>query len=159
SAFLAEASNVLVRSLDYEAIPRGLARHAVPFLGDLCAVALVDDVTGVRWRCELAWVGRSDEEAAQSASSPGLEPGPLDQVVRHVSGTGEWEVFRLSVGNFELGEGGRAASSEQPEAGRGDPRRQVPGTNIAPHAVLALPLCARGHCLGVIVLAFGENRG
>ena len=30
SAFLAEASTVLVRSLDYEAIPRGLAGHVGP---------------------------------------------------------------------------------------------------------------------------------
>src|SRR5215469_13593029 len=43
SAFLAEASTVLVRSLDDEAIPRGLAGQSVPFLGDLCAIALGDD--------------------------------------------------------------------------------------------------------------------
>ena len=41
SAFLAEASTVLVRSLDYEAIPRGLARQVVPFLGELCAITLI----------------------------------------------------------------------------------------------------------------------
>ncbi len=58
SAFLAEASTVLVRSLDYEAIPRGLARQAVPFLGDLCAVTLIVENASHRWRTELAWIDR-----------------------------------------------------------------------------------------------------
>src|SRR5262249_47613878 len=56
SEFLAEASKVLVRSFDYETIPRGLARQAVPFLGDLCAVTLSVEGSPDRWRTELAWI-------------------------------------------------------------------------------------------------------
>jgi signal transduction histidine kinase len=43
SDFLAGASTALTSSLDYEATLRGLARVAVPFLGDAAAAVAVDD--------------------------------------------------------------------------------------------------------------------
>src|SRR5262249_6337807 len=55
-AFLAEASNVLTRSLEYEEIPRALARHAIPLLGDFSAVTLIDERGESHARTELAWV-------------------------------------------------------------------------------------------------------
>src|SRR5262249_34810826 len=85
SGFLAEAGNVLVRSLDYEAIPRGLARHCVPFLGDLCAVALIDEGSGSPWRAELAWFVRPDEQAIRGASAADPDLGPLTEPIRRVS--------------------------------------------------------------------------
>src|SRR4051812_9419905 len=60
SAFLAEASTILVRSLDDEAIPRGLARQVVPFLGDLCAVTLSIEDEQDRWCSELAWTSGTE---------------------------------------------------------------------------------------------------
>src|SRR5690242_12740524 len=47
-AFLAEASKVVGSSLDYEATVAAVARLAVPFLGDLCAVDVVDERGTVR---------------------------------------------------------------------------------------------------------------
>jgi signal transduction histidine kinase/DNA-binding response OmpR family regulator len=156
SAFLAEASNVLVRSLDYEAIPRGLARHSVPFLGDLCAVALVDEGSASRWRTELAWLERPDEETVRSASATALELGPLTAPIRQVTDSGDWEIFCLS---------GATADGDLPtpslssiEGVGGHLRQEVPGTRLAPQSVLAVPLCARGHCLGVIAVAVGDGR-
>ncbi len=156
SAFLAEASNVLVRSLDYEAIPRGLARHSVPFLADLCAVALLDEGPGPRWRTELAWVARPDEDVVLGASSPDLDLGPLTDLVHHVSQAREWEMVCLTG----AAEAGDESSTSRPaaESEAVGVRREVPGTPIAPHSVLAVPLCARGHCVGVIALAIGEGR-
>ncbi|HWE39174.1 MAG TPA: response regulator, partial [Isosphaeraceae bacterium] len=46
SAFLAEASKVLAKSLDYDATLRGVARLLVPELGDFAAVTIVDDRSG-----------------------------------------------------------------------------------------------------------------
>ena len=155
SAFLAEASNVLVRSLDYEAIPRGLARHSVPFLGDLCAVALVDQDAPSRWRTELAWVDRSGEGTVRSESVSGLDLGPLAAPIRDVTQSGEWEVFRLATST------GSAPDGQGPSPSIGGivaVPGEVPGTGLAVRSALAVALCARGHCLGVIALAIGEGR-
>jgi signal transduction histidine kinase/CheY-like chemotaxis protein len=155
SAFLAEASNVLVRSLDYEAIPRGLARHSVPFLGELCAVALADEGDPSRWRTELAWVDPSDGETVCASSTATLELGPLVEPIRRVTETGEWEVFGSNQQTRAALAGGSADESR--DSGHGDPIDEVPGTGIVPQSVLAVPLCARGHSLGAIALAIGPN--
>ena len=54
----------------------------------------------------------------------------------------------------------RSPSSGPPaeSVAAGDPDARSPARGIAPHSVLAVPLCARGHCLGVIALAIGEGR-
>ncbi len=148
SAFLAEASTVLVRSLDYEAIPRGLANQSVPFLGDLCAVALIDEGPSPRWRTDLAWIDPADGTTVRSGSSaPDRDLGPLSDLIRRVLGD-------RGVGG--LPRGWRAAEPERTGTGRpsrrpASDRRSVadglPGTAIEPHEVLAVPLCARP-CLG-----------
>ena len=95
SAFLAEASTVLARSLDYEAIPRRAGRPgSVPFLADLCAVTLIgDDGSASSWRTELAWIDparRLDTSASLSAcvrerSRPLSEPHPAGDREREVA--------------------------------------------------------------------------
>src|SRR5260370_14554226 len=59
SHFLAEASQVLARSLDYEATLRGLLRLTVPYLSDLSAIALTDEHGQVR-PSDPAWVDASN---------------------------------------------------------------------------------------------------
>ena len=79
-AFLAEASTVLARSLEYQEIPKGLARHAVPFLGDLCAVTLIDEDDPNHSRTELAWIdprgGPCDPGFGFGRDPAGLPGGP-----------------------------------------------------------------------------------
>jgi DNA-binding response OmpR family regulator len=53
SRFLAEASGVLASSLDPDAVLGGLARFAVPALGEVCVADLVDEEGGVH-RVEVA---------------------------------------------------------------------------------------------------------
>ena len=48
SGFLAEATGVLMASLDYQETLRQLARLAVPFLGDICLVDMADGPSVVR---------------------------------------------------------------------------------------------------------------
>jgi signal transduction histidine kinase/DNA-binding response OmpR family regulator len=158
SAFLAEASTVLVRSLDSEAIPRGLASQSVPFLGDLCAIALADDCAPSNWSTELAWVDASDGVSNRSASVSVRDLGPLSEPLRRVAESGEWEVSRVDAprqGEPSAEQGGVAARS--PETGTLR-LREVPGTGVAPTSVLAVPLCAQGRCLGAIALAIREGR-
>jgi signal transduction histidine kinase/CheY-like chemotaxis protein len=156
SAFLAEASSVLVRSLDYEAIPRGLASHSVPFLGELCAVALADEGDPSRWRTELAWVDPSDGETVRARSASALELGPLAEPIRRVTETGEWEVFR-SISRPPVASS-QDLAAEPLHTDRDDPINEVTGTGLVPQSVLAVPLRARGHSLGAIALAIGPRR-
>ena len=157
SAFLAEASTVLVRSLDYEAIPRGLAGQAVPFLGDLCAVALLDEAPGPAggpsWRGSTVRMTRPSRARRRRTWSSGRST----ELIRHVSQTG--------VGDLPPGRSGRGPSGSGPRRRRHADRparscatARGPRTGLAPHSVLAVPLCARGHCLGAIALAVGEGR-
>ncbi len=94
SSFLAEASTVLSRSLDFEAIPEALAGQAVPFLGDLCAVVMAEEGEPARWRMELAWVEPTDGMTV-GRSSRGSAPdlGPLWEPIRRVAEGGEWEIW------------------------------------------------------------------
>ncbi len=54
SAFLAEGGRLLTSSLDPEALARDLTHFAVPFLGSLAVIALVDDHQRIV-RTEIAW--------------------------------------------------------------------------------------------------------
>ncbi len=153
SAFLAEAGNVLVRSLDSETIARSLARHAVPFLGDLCAVVMAGEVPEFPWRTELAWIDRGAPAQPFTASTTEMDLGPLTGLVRQILETGQWRSFPETVGGEPIpgwhtlpgGHGSDEASW------------RIPGTGIVPHSVVAAPLCARGNCLGALVVVLGEN--
>jgi signal transduction histidine kinase/DNA-binding response OmpR family regulator len=139
-AFLAEASTVLARSLEYREIPKGLARHCVPFLGDLCAVSLHDEEGPNGWTTELAWVEPPGQSCLQ-ATVPGEVPLPLlADLSRRVLVTGQAE-FRAHFGS-------PATSPDQGTAGE-----PGPGTRIPPHSAIVVPLRARGRFLGTIALA------
>src|SRR5262249_12230117 len=102
---------------------------------------------------------RPDEQAIRGASASDADLVPLTEPIRRVSQTREGELFRLSspIGGAE--DGDLSAAAVPPiEAVHGGPLQEGPGPSIAPHSVLAVPLCARGHCLGVIALAIGEGR-
>lgn len=120
AAFLAECSAALASSMDPAARARDLARLPVPFLADLCAVAVADESGG---RGELYWDG-----APEGASLPlplGSLPAPLLEAMARVQEEGRAE----RVGDL----GG-------PDSGGGPP--------FALRAALLLPLRAREQTLG-----------
>jgi signal transduction histidine kinase/DNA-binding response OmpR family regulator len=150
SSFLAEASTVLSRSLDFEAIPQALAGQAVPFLGDLCAVVLAEEEDPSRWRIEMAWVEPSDGmTVGRSSRSSSPDLGPLQEPIRRVAEGGEWEISRFGPS------AGPPASEGATTADRTD---MVPCTGIVPHEVLVVPLRMRDHATGAIALAIGSGR-
>ncbi len=164
SEFLAEASTVLVRSLDYEAIPRGLARQAVPFLGDLCAVALIVENAPDRWRTEMAWIETGDGSDAGASSRVQMasvaderDLGAISGLIRGVIESGEADLFsnvaNPSADPIEAREGTR----DEPGGSVGpDPIRH--GFGFEPRTAVAVPLCARGRILGAILLALRDDR-
>jgi len=59
STFLADASDILSSTLDADATIKTLAQFLVPFLGDMCALALVDEQRQLK-RMEIAWLAATD---------------------------------------------------------------------------------------------------
>jgi signal transduction histidine kinase/DNA-binding response OmpR family regulator len=141
-AFLAEASTVLARSLEYPEITRGLARHCVPFLADLCAVSLREEDGPDDWTTELAWIDAEDARCLQ-ATVPGEVPLPaLADLSRHVLRTGQAELrARLEP------------SSPPPDQDHGTAGAPLPCEGVQPHSAIVVPLRARGRFLGTIALA------
>ena len=54
-------------------------------------------------------------------------------------------------------DGRPSASPGSPVDGAGDDPGSIPGTGVEPREVVAVPLCAAGHCLGVIAVAVAEG--
>jgi PAS domain S-box-containing protein len=82
--FLAQASEILSASLDYEETLGALARLAVPVLGDYCAIdVLTEDRTASRVEVVIAGDENRDLAAALKRHPPSLVSGrPLSHVLR-----------------------------------------------------------------------------
>ncbi|MEP7190174.1 MAG: ATP-binding protein, partial [Roseiflexaceae bacterium] len=135
---LAEASVLLVSSLNYEAMLTQLTRLVVPRLADWCAIHIFEDDEIRR----LAFTHNDPVIQAQIGDRP--ERYPLDPSARHIVS----QVLRS--GEPEL-------YSEVPdtllvEAARDDQHLQTLRTLVF-RSYMCLPMVARGHTLGTITLA------
>jgi signal transduction histidine kinase/DNA-binding response OmpR family regulator len=149
-AFLSEASNALVHSLDYDAIPRELANLAIPFLGDLCAVTLVDEHDQNEWRTEIAWIDQTSGSRHNGLVSGDLPLAPLSNLIRQVMTTGNGQVFANGC-QFTPAHDDMAARA-LPEAS------EAPSPPLQPEIAIVVPLRARGRTLGTISLGQGDGR-
>jgi signal transduction histidine kinase/DNA-binding response OmpR family regulator len=139
--FLAEASRILAKSLDFDATLCDLARLPVPFLADFAAVTY----TGGQdrpWRTEMAWVHPPDE-TVRTCSLPEAD-APNDALRAAVERV-------LVSGTVEHFEDERITYPPSTCASGGQPLRSV----------VILPLLARGMTLGALSLglsAAGHRR-
>jgi signal transduction histidine kinase/DNA-binding response OmpR family regulator len=150
-AFLAEASTVLVRSLDYESIPRALARQAVPFLGDFCAVTLCAENDPRHRRTELAWIdpAATDGSCREQSVEGDPERVLLADLIRRVMAKGQAELFPDIDRAPSCGQAGVASpSQESPE---------VVKPNLKLRSAIVVPLHAGERTLGAIALALGPS--
>lgn len=148
STFLAEASRVLATSLDYDATVASCLRFLLPFLGDLAALALVDENGRPRqWRIVWLDANRRSWDRVFPATSDWC--GPLAEVFERAQATGKTNVW--------------APAGEQPlpipaweslglQLGS-DERRPEPTMTAA----VLLPLLARGRTWGCLLLAMGPS--
>ena len=141
-AFLARAGEVLASSLDYEQTLQDVARLAVPTLGDLCIVDIVED--GVLRRVATAHAapekGSLLDELRQRYPATADSPQPAARVMR----SGEPELLE----------------SVTPEVVAAHTRSEEHATLIRAIGIrshLAVPLVARGATLGVISLGISES--
>jgi PAS domain S-box-containing protein len=139
---LAEASVLLVSSLDYESMLTQLTRLVVPRLADWCAIHILED--GVIRR--LAFTHNDPMIQALVGDRP--ERYPLDpsarHIVSHVLRGGEPELYSDVPDTLLV------------EAARDHEHLQTLRTLVF-RSYMCLPMVARGHTLGTITLATAES--
>jgi len=139
---LAEASVLLVGSLDYEPMLRQLTRLVVPRLADWCAIHILED--GVIRR--LAFTHSDPAKQALVGDRP--ERYPLDHSARHIVSqvlrSGEPELYSDVPDTLLV------------EAARDDEHLQTLRTLVF-QSYMCIPMVARGHTLGTITLATAES--
>jgi PAS domain S-box-containing protein len=147
--FLAQASRTLAASLDYETTLAAVARAAVPYLGDWCAVDIVEDPAAGRWPPTVERLAVVHEDPAMLALGAEL-------TARYPT---DWSA-----------EGGMAAVLRDgvpfvvPEV---TDAMVVAGARDAEHlrllralrfsSILVVPLVARGRTLGALTLCMTES--
>ncbi len=141
--FLAEASDILNRSLDYETRLSELAELAVPHVADWCAVDMLDE-DGLPRLLSVAHVGQGKAETARELRQRyPLEPSAA-YGVPNVLRTGKPEVYS-EITDSSLA--AYAADSEQLELIR----------NLGVKSGMIVPLVARGRTLGAITFMIADS--
>ena len=151
SAFLAEASGVLSRSLEVHEILRDLTRVVIPFLADISAVSLLKD----RGDVSQTWIARTDPADASvihsSTSANAVLFAPLHEATQRVYASGKPELF-TDMTTWDASPA--AAESVTEEAASEDVGMQHGSVQSA----MVFPLTARGYTLGALVLAAAPGR-
>jgi PAS domain S-box-containing protein len=149
SDLLAEASQLLSASLDYEATLRTVADAAVPRLGDWCAVDVVEDPAAREWppRIErLAVVHRDPAKLALAAEL--AERYPTDWAAE----TGFANVLRTGTPLFVPD-----VTDEMLAAGARDEEHLAILRALHFSSFLVVPLNARGLTVGALTLCMTES--
>ena len=133
--FVASASALLARTLDYETTLREVARLAVPDIADWCGVLLVDS-------------GDGERELSSGYDDPALEAVLLEIRRRRREAADASESRRVAEsGEPILASDVRATIDDNIEAGE---RELV--ERLAPKSYMIVPLAARGRALGSMTL-------
>ena len=133
--FVASASALLARSLDYETTLREVARLAVPEVADWCGVLLVD-------------LGDGERELSSGYSDPAIETALLEIRASRREEEGASESRRVAqTGEPILATDVRAAIDDTIDAHQ---RELI--ERLAPKSYLIVPLAARGRVLGSMTL-------
>jgi CheY-like chemotaxis protein len=145
-AFLAQASVALAGSLDLAAIMRELVGLCVPFLADVCALALAAE-NGESATIEVAWMSEDPQLGLRRRSIPEVGNRWFDDAVARVQKSGKLETF----------------GERWPEAATRGPGEALLARDIGSAAefpvngLAIVPLPARGRTLGVLALGLGPS--
>src|SRR5581483_11829620 len=148
SAFLAEASATLAKSLDLEATLHGLVRLTVPYLADLSVVSLADEL-GRPSRSEWAWTDPALGTATGTREDRPRLPVALAGAIERVFTTGKFEVLAPMDVSAE-------DDTNNPHTFNGGPRGK--DITFPLRSAVVLPLSARGKVLGSLALALGPSK-
>jgi len=142
SAFLAEASVVLSKTLYSDRSLLALTRHIVPFLADACFLRLIDD-EGRPHERQVSWINASGLMQSFSTNGAPILPHILREPLRQVinSEIPEW------LGSREVLSRGASQAA---------PPRDTP-IDFTPTSAIIVPLRARGGLAGVMTVAVGHG--
>jgi PAS domain S-box-containing protein len=138
SGFLAEASALLARSLDYQATLRQLASLVVPALADFCIVDVLGDDAAIH----RLHVQHADPERAELVAK--LRTYPKDRRRPYLG------LRAVQTGRAELV--AQVDAKWLDDVSQDEEHRAVL-RDLAPTSLLSIPLAVRGAVFGVIVLA------
>ena len=143
-AFLAEASQILSGSLEYEQTVPQVVRMAVPQLGDWVTVQVID---GPDENPRLLAAAHAQREQAAMLEELGksIAEQPRGSILDDVLRTG-WAQLHGEVGDSAL------VQIAHREGDRSLLRQ------LNPHSLMVVPLVARGRALGVMTLATAESK-
>jgi signal transduction histidine kinase/integral membrane sensor domain MASE1 len=139
SRFLAEASDKLASSLDYETTLTAIARLMVPTLGDDCIVDIVQSDGSVRRVAEASINQEREALLRELRKFPPAERSPVDEVIRNGK--------MLYIPKLEEADFQRIATNEE---------HATILRRVAPRRLVIVPLIARNKVLGAIT--FGTTR-
>jgi len=146
STFLADASDILSSTLDADATIKTLAQFLVPFLGDMCALALVDEQRQLK-RMEIAWLAATDVSHRHGRSIGGLQNAALNAAMHEALESGNVAVVtELEPRQTTL----TATAQDGTEA-------EIIELGFRLRSLAVLPLVARDRKLGVLVLGLGPS--
>lgn len=140
SAFLSEASRVLASSLDYETTLASVAQAAIPFLADYCLIQRLDTDGQLHQMIALHHDPQKQQFVTELAEFSQVSLNNPNSVTARVLRTQEPLLF--SETSYEL-----AASVVQ------EPRLLELYQELNPTSAMILPLIARGHVFGCLMLA------
>ncbi|MBV9356247.1 MAG: GAF domain-containing protein, partial [Chloroflexi bacterium] len=133
--FLAEATTALSSSLDYQATLQRVARLAVPFLADWCAVDVIDEQGSVR-RVAVAHVNSDREWLVWQVERADFRHASPDVGMSHIVRTGDAELVPDVPDELLVRAAKDAQSLELIRA-------------LEPRSYIGVPLVAHGQTLGV----------
>ena len=149
SDLLAEASQLLSASLDYEETLRTVADAAVPRLGDWCAVDVVEDPAAQEWPPRIQRLAVVHRDPAKLALAAELtQRYPTDWAAE----TGFANVLRTGTPMFVP-----AVSDEMLVAGARDEEHLALLRALHFSSFLVVPLNARGLTVGALTLCMTES--
>jgi len=148
--FLADATQTLAASLDYETTLTHVARTAVPFLADWCAVDIVADPSGDTWPPVLDRVVVMHSDPAKLAWAAAFR---ARHPIRWDQRTGLPEVLRSGTTQFIP-----RLTDEMVMSWNLEPDDMAMLREIALSAYICVPLRARGRTLGAVTLCMAESR-
>jgi PAS domain S-box-containing protein len=143
AAFLADATAVLSRSLDYEKTLAAVARLAVPEIADWCAVDLIDDAGELR-RLAVAHADPDKIEHARMLQARYPDDPDRPDGVHHVVRTGQPAMLESITPELIAG---RAHDEEH--------RRLL--SELGPTSYLCVPLVSARGTLGAITFLYAES--
>jgi signal transduction histidine kinase/DNA-binding response OmpR family regulator len=145
STLLAEVSQVLSSSLDPTDTVKRLTRFVVPALGELCAMALVDDAGAIR-ETHATWIDRRDESThVEHACARHVVDARLAAALERAIADGV--ATREDLGATRIAVAVGATDGDASAAKRADGVRHL----------VTFPLCARGRQLGAIMFGSADE--